>query len=534
MNTLTGLGIAPGRGLAPAVWLRVDEPVPSSLSHPLSLEEVRLRVVEQIQSSQSHAESQVLQDVLQAHCLIADDPELWRQIQEKVDANVPLFDAIQAVVEETARRFAEMDDEYWRARADDVRDVGRQLLAAARGHDPHGVTQWPGHPFIVVAEVLYPSDTARLPLHRVRGFVLRQGSWTSHVAILSRSHGIPAVVLGDAVDALASGQPLYIDGDTGIIVVDPDESLAREDVARVKWPVQHSRVCTGDGTELHIEANIGSLADAVTAHEMGCDGVGLLRTEFLFDGETAPSQSDQTEVLSQICEALHGKPMVVRLADIGGDKPLPYLDWPEEQNPFLGVRAIRLLSRYPHLYDDQIRAVYEVGRHFPVRLMFPMIATLEDWRLCRNTVIRVVEASGYDVNTVPLGCMIEVPSAVWLADRLAREAEFFSIGTNDLIQYLFAADRLSPDLAHYYQPLNPAVLRAVGTVIEVGVKSHIPVAMCGEMAGDPTCLEILVGMGLRSFSVAAPLIPETKGRITQLEMDHCRQAATAALGGTAD
>ena len=531
MNRLKGLGVAPGRAAAPAHWLNRNISQVAEPAIPLAADQVRTMVSEKLKRDREAASSDILRDVLGAHMLIADDPELWRQIDGKASGGLALPDAIDATIKEIADQFEQMSDTYWRARADDIRDVGQQLLSAAKGQNPETYPKTLHNPQIVVADVLYPSDTAALPMDLIQGFILAQGSATSHVAILSRSLGIPAVIVGDAIHAITEGVDLYIDGDDGTVAINPDASLTVHRTPQKKWPLVMNTVATRDGASVHIEANIGSRADAEQARALGADGVGLLRTEFLFEGSRAPTEEEQSEVLKAIAETLEGRPLTVRLADIGGDKPLPYLNHPPEQNPFLGVRAIRLLRREPNLYDAQIRAILHVGQSFPLRMMFPMVASIQDWTLCQDTVARVMAGSQKSWHSVPMGCMVEVPAVVWSADELAQKVDFFSLGTNDLIQYLFAADRLSPDLADYYQPRHPAVLRAVKTVIDAADRQGIPVAMCGEMAGDPDNVEVLLGLGLRTFSMTPQRVPEIKNRIADLDLSHCREVASRYLTG---
>ncbi len=528
MKELSGLGLSPGRSQAPAHWLLYSLSLEDSATQYLSWEDARQIVVEKLQQSEEEAESEVLKELLVAQQMIADDPELANRVQAHVQSGEQLADAIENATAEIAAEFERMDDPYWQARADDVRDVGRQLLAAVQGRGSGRTSLIPGQPVIVMAEKLFPSDTVNLSHQDVRGFLLREGSPTSHVAILARSWGIPAVVLGPGLNEIGEGDVVFLDGEKGIVVIDPDPSLSpASDHETIKWPILSDHVFTLDGISIHIEANIGSVDDARRARNNGADGVGLLRTEFLFNRDQVPDEDEQFELLMQMARIMDGKPMVVRLADIGGDKPVPFLDLPAESNPFLGVRAIRLLPRYPHLYDAQIRAVLRVGQQYPVQLLFPMVATIEDWSLCRSLVEQI--RSDTQLNPILVGCMIEVPSAVWLADVLAQTADFFSIGTNDLIQYLFAADRTAPSLINYYQPLNPAVLRAIKHVIAVGEHHHIPVSVCGEMAGDPVNLEILLGLGLNRLSVDPYRIPEVKNRVRTLDIRSCKQAARRFL-----
>lgn len=529
MKELQGMGLAPGRTGARAMKIVAAPSLDNSFEQELSWQEVRGAVKEKLAQSYAKADSEVAKDLLTVQQLIADDPGLSDRIQSHLQSGKSLSTAIESAIEEVAQDFLRINDPYWQERIDDVRDVGRQLVAAARG-TTSSATPSPilDEPVVVMAEKLFPSDVFSLPRENIRGFIVAEGTKTSHVAILARSWKIPAVVLGSGLDEIVQGDMLFVDGEKGIVVVDPDPSwLLSTDSQRVKWPIIQNIVSTVDHIPVRIEANIGSLDDAKNAYDHGADGVGLLRTEFLFERDRAPEEEEQFEVLMQMASILQGKELVVRLADIGGDKPAPFLNLPHENNPFLGVRAIRLLQSYPHFYDDQIRAVLRAGQHYPLHLMFPMVASLEDWVLCLTLVERIRKETR--LPSVPVGCMIEVPAAVYLADTLAQTADFFSIGTNDLIQYLFAADRTSPTLANYYQPLNPAVLEAIKQTMAAGTSHHIPVSLCGEMGGDPANLEILLGLGLRTFSVDPSRIEELKNRIQGLDTRNCLLTAESAM-----
>lgn len=519
MKELKGLGLAPGRSMGPTQRLVDSLSWENSHNQIFSWEEVLRTVLVNLERSHKEAESEVLKELTAAQQMMADDPALAERVQVHLQSGKALSDAIETAIEEIAAELGRIADPYWQERADDVRDVGRQLVAAARGRNSDRTPLISGHAVIIKAEKLFPSDTFNLSPRDVRGFLLAEGSPTSHVAILARSWGIPAVVLGKEFNQVNEGDVVFLDGERGIVMIDPDRSVDLSIQEPVKWPLLRSVVSTMDRVPVRIEANIGSVDDAERAHHNGADGVGLLRTEFLFDRDHAPDEDEQCEVLTQMARIMDSQPIVVRLADIGGDKPAPFLDMPDENNPFLGVRAIRLLQCYPHFYDAQIRAVLRVGQQYPLQLMFPMVATVQDWSLCRSLVEKIRQE--IQLNPVPVGCMIEVPSAVWLAKELAQTADFFSIGTNDLIQYLFAADRTSPSLINYYQPLNPAVLRAIEHVVTVSAQYHIPVSVCGEMAGDPTKLKILLGLGLTTLSVDPHRIPEVKNRIGAMDTRYC-------------
>lgn len=524
---LFGLGAAPGKAVGPAIWYHPN--VSRAIDdRRIQLSQLRQTVLSSLKTLREQAGSEVLRDVLDAQILIADDPELWHRIETLKASGESLVSAIEHAISEAALALANLDDDYLAARADDIRDVGQQILRTIPGA-AEGPSVWPAtQPAILVADYLYPSDTAHLDLSLVQGFLLREGSPTSHVAILARSLGIPAVILGDAVEKIADRTLLIMDGGTGAIVSNPT-AISMTDLKKPDTPIILDKVVTRDGIVIYVEANIGAANEASLAIQKGADGIGLLRTEFLFDGSRAPSEDEHREALDTIAKAMQGRPVTVRAADIGGDKPLKYLTLPQESNPFLGTRAIRLLDRYPDLYDAQIRAAIHVGQSYPIKLMFPMVATLDDWHRCRAVVERIYADLPGSFQRIPIGMMIEVPSAALFAPELSREADFFSIGTNDLIQYLFAADRLSPGLAPYYQPRHPVVLRVLRDVIRSADQANIPVSLCGEMAGDPDNVPILLGLGLRRLSMGPANIPKVKALIQSLSITECEDTARMIL-----
>ncbi len=519
---LDGLAVSPGRVQGTVVWLRkttLDPHTHGSIRNP---EELRIRAIQELRHIAKTASSPVLADVLNAQAEMVDDPELWDAVSQEMDRGKTLVDAVKIEIERLVQQFAGLEDPHLASRSDDIRDLGNHLLALMA--PASGNNLWPAtEPSILVADTLFPSDTARLNLAHVIGIVLSQGTVTSHVAILSRSLQIPAVVVEDVHKWLKDGDRVLVDGSQGHV---SDENL-QEFLPRpsVKTTVHTGPVATKDGVPIRIEANIGSRSEALMATQYGSDGIGLLRTEFLFSGDHMPTEAEQYQALYEIAEASpKGSPIIIRAVDVGGDKPLPYLELPVEPNPFLGTRAGRLLARYPNLYHDQIRAVLRLSQHFNVHLMFPMIATFDDWKESQNCMTRALQSLNLTECPIPMGIMVEVPSVALLAADFAKHVDFFSIGTNDLIQYLFAADRSVSQLARYYRPTDPAVIKALRMTVKGAQSAQIPVGMCGEMAGNDEYLPILIGLGLRELSATPASIPRLKEKVASLTMAECEEA----------
>lgn len=445
-------------------------------------------------------------------------------------------DAVLRATEQVMQLFLEMEDAYMRERATDIRDMGNRLVRVLDGEaldmGPAVIAgAGPGEPdWVVVAEELTPSDTIGLNTWVV-GFVTQAGGATSHAAIVARLRGLPAVTgVTGILGSVANGDWLVLDGETGIVLVNP--SLAEMEIYTARQQAYAERLrllaelkdreaVTSNGVRIELLANIGSAADMEAALSQGAEGVGLLRTELLFmDREALPTEEEQFQFYKSILLRAGGRPVTIRTLDIGGDKPLPYLGLAPEANPFLGYRAIRICLDRPALFLTQLRAILRASVFGKCRIMFPMIGSVEELRKAKAFVAVAQEdlrASNvvFDAS-VAVGVMIEIPSAALTADLLAKEADFFSIGTNDLTQYVLAVDRMNEQIAALYDPYHPAVLRLIREVIEQGHRRGIPVGMCGELAGDPRATELLLGMGLREFSMSAGSIPLVKEVILRL------------------
>jgi phosphoenolpyruvate-protein phosphotransferase len=436
-----------------------------------------------------------------------------------------------------AKALATQTDALLAARALDLRDVGRRVLRTLAERIEDDPTP-PATPVILIADELSPSDTARLDPALALGICTAAGGPTSHTAIIARSLGIPAVVgAGDSVLDLADGTACVLDGNSGTLVLAPTEiDLANARQAQADLATQREaerRACyqpaiTTDGSRIEVVANIAAPDEAAKAVEGGGEGVGLLRTEFLFLGrDQAPTEDEQVAAYGEMIRALNGLPIIIRTLDIGGDKEVPYLSMPAEENPFLGERGIRLCLNRPELFRTQLRAIFRAAAKGPVRIMYPMISTLEELKRAKALTEEVRLELGADA--VEIGIMIEVPSAVMMAAELAAEVDFFSVGSNDLTQYCLAVDRMHPVLSRQADGLHPAVLRMIDLTVRAAEKAGKWVGVCGGIAGDPRGVVILAGLGVKELSVSIPSIAAVKAQIRGLSLAQARTLATRAL-----
>ncbi|GLI06310.1 phosphoenolpyruvate-protein phosphotransferase [Paenibacillus tyrfis] len=485
-------------------------------------------------------------EIFEGHRLFLQDEELIGKAQtiireERICAEAALDEAMQ----ETVALLESLDDEYLRERAADIRDVTRRvirkLLHAAEPVD----TRLTDEPFILIADELTPSQTAQLDPKATAGFVTASGGKTSHSAILARSLGIPAIVgLGESLFQVQDGQRIVVDGREGVVLVAPAEeqlTAYRQKASEQQALAERYRAfvdrpsVTLDGASVELVANIGSPADAEAAARGGAEGVGLFRTEFLYMGrDSLPTEDEQYEAYAAAARAFGPEAsVVIRTMDIGGDKELPLLELPKEENPFLGYRAIRICLDRPELFKTQLRAILRASAEANVKIMFPMIASLREWRRAKAVLEEAkaeLRAEGQAFrDDLETGIMIEVPGAALMADRLAKEVDFFSIGTNDLVQYTMAADRMNPKLAHLNDPLQPAVLRLIDQVIRASAREGKWVGMCGEMAGQPHAVPILLGMGLHEFSMSGVHVARTRALIAKLDRSEMGRLAEAVL-----
>ncbi len=482
--------------------------------------------------------------VFDAHALVLADPELKTQVEDKIkNEKVNADAALEEVANTFVAMFEMMDDEYFKERAADIKDVSRRLLANLLGK-PLPNPALIDEEVIIIADDLTPSDTAQLNKNLVRGFATNIGGRTSHSAIMARSLEIPAVVACKTItEDVKAGDMIALDGIEGTVVINPDEETVKSYTAKrdefiaykeeLKKLVNEKTVTT-DGHHVELVANIGGANDLPGAHENGAEGVGLFRTEFLYmESADLPTEERQYEVYKEVLENMNGKPVVVRTLDIGGDKKIEAIDLPEEMNPFLGVRAVRLCFQKEDIFRTQLRALLRASVHGDLRIMFPMIATLQEFRKAKGLLLEEKEklvAEGVKVSdTLQVGIMIEIPAAAVLADQFAKEVDFFSIGTNDLIQYTFAADRMSSGVSYLYQPFNPSILRLVKHVIDSAHKEGKWAGMCGEMAGEALAAPLLLGLGLDEFSMSATSVLAQRKLIKNLSKAEMEVLANKAI-----
>ena len=471
--------------------------------------------------------------ILEAQTLMLDDPALIDGAAELMAQGRPADAAVAAAMAPFAQMLRASPDPVFQARAADVEDVIDQLR-----HALHGVTATPPpppRPSILVARDLAPSQTAGLDRALVLGFATEQGSATAHTAILARALGLPAVVgIAGLVEAVEDGQAVLLDGDEGTLVIDPPADTVATLQPSAEAAADAEPAMTRDGRRMEVGCNAAGVEDALRAAAAGADGIGLLRSEFLFLGsDRLPSEDEQVAVLEAVAAAMGGRPVILRTLDVGADKPLPALPQPPEANPALGVRGLRLqLLRRPDLLLDQLRAALRVSARHPLRLMFPMVSTLDELRQAKTLLAqarREVNPSATDGTGMQVGIMIEVPAAAVGADLLAAEVDFFSLGTNDLTQYLFAADRTNPELAPLADSLHPAMLRMIDQVVKAAHRRQRWVGVCGEMASDLWAVPLLVGLGIDELSVHPPIVAQVKALVRRLDAAECARAARAAL-----
>lgn len=507
-----------------------------------STEELQ-QIREKAAQSLGEAEAQVFD----AHLMVLSDPEMVGQIKQNIkDNSVNAESALKEVTDMYIGMFEAMEDNaYMQERAADIRDVAKRILAHLLGvtlPNPSMINE----EVVVVAHDLTPSDTAQLDRNFVKAFVTDIGGRTSHSAIMARSLEIPAIVGTKEITAkVKEGDMLAVNGIEGDVIIDPTEEQKAEfekagaDYAaqKAEWEkLKNAETVTADGKHFELAANIGTPKDLVGVHNNGGEAVGLYRTEFLYmDSPDFPTEDDQYEAYKAVLEGMEGKPVVVRTMDIGGDKELPYLQLPHEMNPFLGYRALRisLSEQGDEMFRTQMRALLRASVHGNLRIMFPMVATLKEFRAAKAIFEEEKQkliSEGKEVSdTIQVGIMIEIPAAAVLADKFAKEVDFFSVGTNDLIQYTMAADRMNERVSYLYQPYNPSILRLIKNVIDAAHAEGKWAGMCGEMAGDQTAVPLLVGMGLDEFSMSATSILKTRSLMKRLDTAKMAELADHAL-----
>ncbi|MGZ9223415.1 MAG: phosphoenolpyruvate--protein phosphotransferase, partial [Anaerolineales bacterium] len=475
--------------------------------------------------------------IFEAHKELLDDPELMESVQARINKGQSSLKAWKATVDEHAAAIAALNDPLLAARAADLRDVGKRVLRLMLGIKANGASM-PTTPVVVVARELSPSDTASFDPERVLGFGIVEGGPTSHIAILARALGLPAIVgVDESMLALTENTQVILNGNDGTLTVNPAaDILERAKLSQRRW-LEYRRFAeeqaslpaiSQDGQRVDVTANAGSIADAAEALKMGADGIGLLRTEFLFlERTTAPSEEEQFSVYRAIAETMKTLPVIVRTLDIGGDKPLPYIQLKPELNPFLGERGIRLCLNRPELFREQLRAILRAAPHGTLRIMFPMVSDIDELRQARALIQELRRE--LEAPEVQIGIMIEVPSAALMADIFAPEIDFFSIGTNDLTQYTLAMDRGNSALASKHDGLHPSVLRLIAHTIDSAHKYGKRADICGELGSDAAAIPILLGLGMDELSVSIPSVPTVKAQVRSLKISELQSLAREAL-----
>lgn len=550
---LQGINASPGMAAAPILIYSNNQPViEKSTVADTAAEIERLQAallgtrteLEQLRDTVKTKLGDEKAEIFEGHLMILEDPDLIDAVIEAIqNESVNAEYAVQTASSSFIEVLKQMDDEYLRERAADVSDVSGKIINHLSGVTHTDLSQLT-EPCIIMANDLAPSDTAKLDMGVVKGFITEIGSRTSHSAIMARSLGIPAIVgVGSLSDDIETGTLVLLDAVNGSVIIDPSEEQQQEFAGRkeqydrqqaelAKWVSRPS--LSADGHRVELAANIGKLEDVQKALDNGAEAVGLFRTEFLYMGRSSlPSEEEQFISYKYVLEKMNGKPVVIRTLDIGGDKELPYMELPKEANPFLGQRALRLCLERPDIFRTQLRALLRASSYGNLKIMFPMIAVLSELRDAKALLEEEkakLQAEGIAVSdTIEIGMMVEIPAAAVSADLFAKEVDFFSIGTNDLIQYTMAADRMNETVSYLYQPCNPSVLRLVRMVIEAARKEGKWVGMCGEMAGDESAIPLLLGLGLHEFSMSASSILPARAQIGGLDYSRWSQLAEQAL-----
>lgn len=468
-------------------------------------------------------------EILEGHIQILKDPYLNGEIEKLIANGTCAESALEQMCDQFITVFSMADDELTKQRAADVKDIKTGMLSILLGIQEVKISDAPKGT-VLVAHELTPSMTAGIIKENIVGIVTETGGKTSHSAILARALEIPAVLSVDkAVSKLANGQQIIVDGSEGIVIYSPDEAQIESYTQKRNMFLQERRelenyrgrkTLSASGEEYELCCNIGNPEDAVKAMEFDGEGVGLFRTEFLFmDRNAMPTEEEQFEAYKKAALILKGKPLIIRTLDIGGDKDLPYLGLKKEENPFMGFRAIRYCLKNEELFTSQIRAILRASAFGDIRIMFPLVTTVDELREGKKLVEKLkLELSSENIDfdkDIKVGVMVETSSAAVIADLLAKEADFFSIGTNDLTGYTMACDRGNSDVSYLYSPLQPSVLRMIKNIIECGIKNNIPVGMCGEAAANPMMIPLLISFGLTEFSVSAPSVLRVRKTISQ-------------------
>ncbi len=548
-----GIGASPGVAIGKALVYKEEKinieglPVGDITAELEALERSLKTTKDQLQAIKAYTEKRLGADkaaIFEAHIMILEDPELLSQVKDKLRSEgVSAAFAVKSVVDSFVGIFEAMEDAYLKERAADIKDVGGRLLKNLLGLpiiDLSILTE----EVILVANDLTPSDTATMNLDKVLGFITNIGGRTSHTAIMARTLEIPAIVgIGGITELVKDGDIIALDGSKGEGYINPDagtleafENKARDNSEQREklMALKDSITITKDNRQVELACNIGTPKDVKGVLENGGEGVGLYRTEFLYMNRSSmPSEEEQFQAYREVLEKLEGKPVIIRTLDIGGDKELSYLNLPKEMNPFLGYRAIRICLDQPEIFKAQLRALLRASIYGNLKIMYPMISSVEEVRAANKILAEVkAELDRAEISyssDIEVGIMIEIPSAAIIGDMLIKEVDFFSIGTNDLIQYSTAVDRINEKISHLYEPFHPAVLRLIKLVIDYAHAGGKWVGMCGEMAGDPKIIPILLGLGLDEFSMSAGAVLPARELIRGLSYQDLKKFAEEAL-----
>ena len=547
---LQGKGVVAGIAIGEVVWVandyekwfakyNSDSPKIENEKLEKAIQKVQADLEHNITTMQEKNMTEQAQ-IMQAHLLILKDPTFIDLILEKLELENSAPKALQVAIDEIAKTFEMMDDEYFRARAADIRDVGNRVLKTLLGIDE---LDFGSRKIILCGQDLEPSLIAAMPEENLQGIILGHGSLTSHVVIIAKAKGIPTIIGLEKFDLLENKAQVVLDGDTGEVVwhfAPTEEENYRKKLKQQEQEKEYylnlakKEVVTQDGHKVVVAANIGSDKDIDKALQFGCEGVGLFRSEFLFMSRSAmPNEEEQFAAYKAVVQKCGEKLCIIRTMDIGGDKSLEYLKVPPEQNPFLGWRALRISLKRPELFLPQLKAILRAGVYGNVAIMLPMVISLNEIIEAKEFIkLAQAELDKEQVpysKTVSIGIMVETPAAAILADKLAQHVDFFSIGTNDLAQYVLAVDRGNENISYLYNYFNPAVLKIINDVIGAAKKNNIWVGMCGEMAGDILATELLVGMGIDELSMSGSTIPKVKERITKINIASAQSLVAEVL-----
>ena len=548
---LKGIAVSDGIGIGKAYVIKEEQLTYEATAEDASKELQRLhqavdtfcRRTERLAESIAKSVKPKDAEIIRGHIQMLKDPYMISQMEEKIQSGASAEAACEEVLNQFIALFSGVDDELTRQRATDVADIKKRMLRILLGAEEKSLAEIPPES-VLVTEDLTPSMTAEMKKEHVVGIVTEKGGKTSHSAILAKAMEIPAVLSAEgALNALKDGEPVIVDGSQGLVLPNPqpeEETRYRQQKQAYETEKEILRgyigraTVTADNETKEVFCNIGNVKDAITAAQKDGEGIGLFRTEFLFmDKPSAPSEEEQFEAYKKAAEIFNGKPVIIRTLDVGGDKGIPYLEMEKEENPFLGFRAVRYCLSHEELYETQLRAILRASAFGNLKIMVPLVTTAAEVRAVKEKVKKIaaeLEKSGIEYDHgIQVGIMVETPAASLVADLLARESDFFSIGTNDLTQYTMAADRGNPQVTYLNKPYDPAVLRSIRHIIRCAKNAGIPVGMCGEAAADPLLIPLLLDFGLEEFSVSTTSVLATRYQISKWTKESAASVAKEVM-----